>query len=211
MSRDLRLGKDPLGDLAESLAGERPVGRGGADALDRIISRTAPPVPNPPEPFQGDSAAAGRDPDACERARAFLEDLVDSADVVLSRRPDLAVEMESDLTDLSMQSAYLVGHALKILLGLGAGSSGKARSGAALRIRLKSRLSGRVELSVTDDGTFFPSDMGVADAADRDLRELVAFVTGRGGSVLVTRLVATEVAVVLWNRPPIGLSPRVDA
>ncbi|NMC48919.1 MAG: hypothetical protein GYA47_05740 [Desulfovibrio sp.] len=151
------------------------------------------------------------DPDACERARAFLEDLVDSADVILSRRPDLTVEMESDLTDLSMQNAYLVGHALKILLGLGVGSSGKTRSDAVLRIRLKCRLSGRVELSVTDDGTYFPTDMGVASAADRDLRELVAFVTGRGGSVLVTRLVAAEVAVVIWNRPPIGLSPRVDA
>jgi hypothetical protein len=157
------------------------------------------------------SGSARPDPDACERARAFLEDLVDSADVLLSRRPDLAVEMESDLTDLSMQNAYLVGHALKILLGLGAGSSGKRRSDAALRIRLKSRLSGRVELSVTDDGTFFPADMGVANAADRDMRELVAFVTGRGGSVLVTRLAAPEVAVVGWNRPPIGLSPRVIA
>ncbi len=151
------------------------------------------------------------DPDACERARAFLEDLVDSADVILSRRPDMTVEMESDLTDLSMQNAYLVGHALKILLGLRAGSSGKTRSGAALRIRLKSRLSGRVELSVTDDGTFFPGDMRILDSPHRDLRELAAFVTGRGGSLLVSRLEATEVAVVIWNRPPIGLSPRVIA
>ncbi len=212
MPRDLRLGTDPLGGIAESAAGDRASpGPGGVEALDRILSVPAAAPACPAPPSRDHAGPAAGEPDACARAREFLDGLIDDAEVTLSRRPDLSVEMEGELADLSMQDAYLVGHALKILLGLGAGPSGKTRSDAALGIRLTSRLSGRVELSVTDDGTFFPEDMRIRDPADQDVRELVSFVTGRGGSLLVTRLVATRVAVVIWGRAAAGPPPRVNA
>ncbi|QLA17750.1 hypothetical protein [Desulfolutivibrio sulfoxidireducens] len=211
MPKDLRLGKDPLGALAPSPAGNVPPEPGGAQALDRILAATPPAQACPPCPPRDEAGMAAVDSDASERARAFLDDLIDGADVIFARRPELSVEMEGDLADLSMQDAYLLGHALRILLGFGVGGKGKKQCAAALRIRLTSRLSGRSALSVTDDGTFFPEGLSVLEPADRDMWELVTFVTGRGGSVLVTRLVATEVAVVIWNRAAVGNSPRVNA
>lgn len=201
MTRSLRLGNDPLGRRA---AAANDV---GGRTLDNILADPgeAPSAPSGKNPV----VTAGREPDALARTLEFFNDIIDGLDTALPCRPRIAVDAESELADLPMRQAYLLGHALRLILGMGEGGP---RSGLAapLRIRLHSRLSGRLELSVTDDGAFFPASLRLFETPHPDARELADFVSRRGGSVLVTRGQAIQVSVVVWS-PQTPPPPRYAA
>jgi hypothetical protein len=201
MTRSLRLGNDPLGRRAATA--NDPGGR----TLDNILADPgeAPSAPSEITPV----VTAGREPDALARTLEFFNDIINGLDTALPCRPRITVDAESELADLPMRQSYLLGHALRLILGMGEGGP-RAGSAAPLRIQLHSRLSGRLELSVTDDGGFFPASLRLFEAPHPDIQELADFVSRRGGSVLVTRGRATQISVVVWS-PQATASPLCAA
>lgn len=197
MTKPLRLGNDPLGRLESPAGGHRPASGPGGGALDRILS--APPAP-----------ARWREPDALTRTLQFIDDIIDGLDTALPCRPRITVDAESELADLPMRQAYLLGHALRLILGLGEDAPRSGPHALPLHIHLHSRLSGRLEPSVTDDGAFFPGSLRLFEEPHPDIRELADFVSRRGGSVLVTRGQAIQVSVVVWS-PQTPPPPRYAA
>jgi hypothetical protein len=147
-----------------------------------------------------------RDSDTASRSLEFLEDMIDGAELPMRLRPTISVDMDSDLTEMPMRDAYLLGHALRLILDIGREAS---PSEAVLHVSLKGRLSGRLELSVTDAGDFFPRDMGIVAPTDPQSRELVDFVIRRGGSVFAVRSRATQVSVVVFGRQEELRPPRI--
>ena len=205
MTKSLRLGADPLGRLGSPEPTRVRPDAPDDDPLERILSRPASRPDTPPPP----TGTAGREPDAAARGLDFINDMIDGADIPLRRRPLVTVDMDSDLAELGMRDAYLLGHALRLILDMGEESPGPEQTAAPLRVRLSGRLSGRLELSVTDGGDFFPGDLGVVAPSCPEARELTDFVSRRGGSVLLTRSRATRVAVVVWSRQGAVPPPRV--
>lgn len=205
MTKSLRLGADPLGRLGSSGTDRARPDAPADDPLERILSHPGPRPDAPPAP----AGTTGREPDAAARGLEFLNDMIDGADIPLRRRPLVTVDMDSDLAELSMRDAYLLGHALRLILDMGRESPGPGPSGVPLRVRLAGRLSGRLELSVTDDGSFFPGDLGVVAPSSPEARELTDFVSRRGGSVLLARNRATRVSVVVWSRQGAVPPPRI--
>jgi hypothetical protein len=176
-----------------------PSGPGGR-ALDRILADPgdSPAASGPQRPSQAGSA--GRESDAVARTLEFLHDMIDGSETTLPSPPCITVDTESDLTDLTMRQAYLLGHALRLILEMGKDAPRSGPAAAPLRIHLHSRLSGRLELSVTDGGDFFPGSLSLFEGTHPDVQELADFVSRRGGSVLVTRGRAVQVSVVVWGR-----------
>jgi len=200
MTRPLRLGKDPLGRLESTANDQRFASGPGGSALDRILAAPgdSPPAPGAQRPLPAESA--GRESDAVARTLEFLHDMIDGSETTLPCPPGISVDTESDLTDLPMRQAYLLGHALRLILEMGRDAPRPGPAAVPLRIHLHSRLSGRMELSVTDGGDFFPGGLNLFEGPHPDVRELADFVSRRGGSVLVTRGRATQVSVVVWGR-----------
>jgi|GEM_PF-2036252 len=200
MTRPLRLGKDPLGRLESTANDQRSASDPGGGALDSILADPgdSPAAPGPQCPPQAGSA--GRESDAVARTLEFLQDMIDGSETTLPAPPCITVDTESDLTDLPMRQAYLLGHALRLILEMGKDAPRSGPDAAPLRIHLHSRLSGRMELSVTDSGEFFPDGLRLFEEPHPDMRELAEFVSRRGGSVLATRGRATQVSVVVWGR-----------
>lgn len=205
MTKALRLGTDPLGRMGVPEASRPGPDTLADDPLERILSDSGPRPQAPPAP----AGTAVRDTDAAARGLDFLNDMIDGADIPLRRRPLVTVDMDSDLAELSMRDAYLLGHALRLILDMGRESPEPDHGGAPLRVHLSGRLSGRLELSVTDDGNFFPGDLGVVAPSTPEVRELTDFVSRRGGSVLLARYRATRVSVVVWGRQGAVSPPRV--
>ncbi|MEF3695956.1 hypothetical protein [Desulfolutivibrio sp.] len=200
MTRPLRLGKDPLGRLESTADEPRSASGSGGGALDRILADPgdSPAATGPQRLSQAGSA--GRESDAVARTLEFLRDMIDGSETALPCPPCITVDTESDLTDLPMRQAYLLGHSLRLILEMGKDAPRSGPAAAPLRIHLHSRLSGRLELSVTDGGDFFPGSLSLFEGPHPDVRELADFVSRRGGSVLVTRGQATQVSVVVWGR-----------
>jgi len=203
MTKPLRLGNDPLGRLESTADGHRPASGSGGNALDRILSA-------PGEAPAAQVPVRRREPDALARTVQFIDDIIDGLDTALPRRPRITVDAESELADLPMRQAYLLGHALRLILGLGEDAPRSGPHALPLHIHLHSRLSGRLELSVTDDGAFFPGSFRLFEEPHPDVRELTDFVSRRGGSVLVARSRATQVSVVVWS-PQAAASPLCAA
>jgi hypothetical protein len=206
MTTSLRLGKDPLGGLNPSDDAPAKSPAVGDDPLSGLFgdpaSTSAPLAPETP-------SGAGRhrrDSDTASRSLEFLEDMIDGAELPMRLRPTISVDMDSDLTEMPMRDAYLLGHALRLILDIGREAS---PSEAVLHVSLKGRLSGRLELSVTDAGDFFPRDMGIVAPTDPQSRELVDFVIRRGGSVFAVRSRATQVSVVVFGRQEELRPPRI--
>ncbi|NDY58253.1 hypothetical protein G3N56_16085 [Desulfovibrio sulfodismutans] len=200
MTRPLRLGKDPLGRLDSPADGHLSAPGPGGSALDRILADSGNPSAAPEPQCPPQSGSAGRESDAVARTLEFLQDMIDGSETTLPCPPCITVDTESDLTDLPMRQAYLLGHALRLILEMGKDAPRSGPAATPLRIHLHSRLSGRLELSVTDGGDFFPANLSLFEGPHPDVRELADFVSRRGGSVLVTRGRATQVSVVVWGR-----------